>query len=226
VLGVCRDASQFDRDKGNPIHSVIETTGEDDPVAGGSVEEFGWIARLRASDPNAWEQFARRFGGPMYVVASRLLRSEEDRSDAVQDSFLSALYAIDRFEGKSKLGTWLHRIVVNACLMKLRASGRGTQVSIDGLLPQFDRSGHHARPIRRWPNAPDERLMREETRSLVRSCIDRLPDEYRVVLLLRDIEELSTDETAAILGTTTGAVKTRLHRARQALRSLLEPHFV
>ena len=156
----------------------------------------------------------RRFGGQMLLVASRLLRSQEDRIDAVQECFLSALQAIGKFEGKSTLGTWLHRIVVNACLMKLRARTHGVQASIDGLLPQFDESGHHAQSVRRWSNTPDERLIREETRSLVRSCIDRLPEDYRTVLLLRDIEELSTDEAAAILGAAPGTVKTRLHRVR------------
>lgn len=167
-----------------------------------------------------------RFAGQMRLVASRLLRSEEERTEAVQESFLSALQAIAKFEGKSTLGTWLHRIAVNACLMKLRARTRGPRTSIDGLLPQFDDSGHHVQPIRRWTNTPDERLIREETRLLVRSCIDRLPDDYRTVLLLRDIEELSTDEAAAMLGEAPGTVKTRLHRARQALRTLLEPHFI
>lgn len=202
------------------------TTGENGPRAGEEAEELRLIARLRAADPTAWEEFVRRFGGQMLRVASRLLRSQEDRIDAVQECFLSALQAIGKFEGKSTLGTWLHRIVVNACLTKLRARARGAEASIDALLPQFDESGHHAQSVRRWSNTPDERLIREETRSLVRSCIDRLPDDYRTVLLLRDIEELSTDEAAAILGAAPGTVKTRLHRARQALRTLLEPHFI
>ena len=156
----------------------------------------------------------RRFGGPLRAVARRFLRSEEDCADAVQDAFLSAIQGISKFEGNSQLGTWLHRIVVNACLMKIRARSRQQEVSIDALLPNFDKSGHHAQTVRRWRNAPDAELLRDETRSLVRRCIDMLPDDYRTVLLLRDIEQISTEETAEILGATSGTVKTRLHRAR------------
>jgi RNA polymerase sigma-70 factor, ECF subfamily len=202
-----------------------ETISENTQPAGDYAEDLRLIAGVRAADSSACEEFVRRYGSQMHAVARRFLRSEEDCADAVQEAFLSALRAIDKFEGNSKLGTWLHRIIVNACLMKLRTSTRASETSIDGLLPRFDESGHHVQSIRRWKNAPDEQLLRDETRSLVRRCIDKLPDDYRTVLLLRDFEELSTEETAEILGTNRGTVKTRLHRARQALRSLLEPHF-
>jgi RNA polymerase sigma-70 factor (ECF subfamily) len=115
---------------------------------------------------------------------------------------------------------------VNACLMTLRTQSRRNEVSIDELLPMFDHTGHHATSIARWRQPPEDRLVSDETRLLVRQCIDMLPDDYRNVILLRDIEELDTEETAQTLGISSGAVKTRLHRARQALRTLLEPHFV
>jgi RNA polymerase sigma-70 factor (ECF subfamily) len=92
-------------------------------------------------------------------------------------------------------------------------------------LPAFDRSGHHAATISRWNAPSDDAVLSEESRALVRQSIDRLPEDHRVVLLLRDIENLSTEETAIVLGISAGAVKTRLHRARQALRTLLDPHF-
>jgi len=91
------------------------------------------------------------------------------------------------------------------------------------LIPTFDATGHHTRPVRPWEEQALSRLTREETRAQVRACIDRLPEPYRAVLLLRDIEELDTEQTAVHLGINPGAVKTRLHRARQALRTLLEP---
>jgi len=208
------------------IGAVMETnpSTQDDRQAE-DASESRLLAGLRAADPAAWEEFVRTFGGRMHAVARRFLPSDEDCADAVQEAFVSALQAIGNFEGKSTLGTWLHRIVVNACLMKLRKHPRISEASIDALLPQFDQSGHHVKSIRRWKRSPDERMVRDETRTLVRECIDRLPDDYRTVILLRDVEEFSTDETASILGTAPGTVKTRLHRARLALRTLLEPHF-
>jgi RNA polymerase sigma-70 factor (ECF subfamily) len=156
-------------------------------------------------------------------VARRFLRTEEDSADAVQDAFLSAFRSLEGFERNSALGTWLHRIVVNVCLMRLRARSRSREVRIDDLLPTFDETGRHSHPVRAWEDDVLARLARAETRAQFRACIDRLPDPYREVLVLRDIEELDTEQTAQHLGINPGAVKTRLHRARQALRTLLEP---
>jgi len=181
------------------------------------------LAKVRAGDEEASAALVRKYGGRMLAVARRFLPFEEDSADAVQDAFLSAFRSLVNFEGNSSLGTWLHRIVVNSCLMKLRAQSRSRQIPIDDLLPTFDETGHHARPVRRWEDQAFLRLTREETRVQVRACIDRLPKAYRTVLLLRDIEELDTEETAKQLEITPAAVKTRLHRARQALRTLLEP---
>jgi RNA polymerase sigma-70 factor, ECF subfamily len=183
------------------------------------------LARVRAGDPEASAALVRQYGGRMLGVARRFLRSEEDSADAVQDAFLAAFRRLDKFEGKSSLATWLHRIVVNACLTKLRARSRRRAVPMDDLLPAFDETGHHSRPVRPWEEEALARLGREETRVQVRACIDRLPEPYRTVLLLRDIDELDTDQTAHHLRIGVGAVKTRLHRARQALRTLLEPFF-
>ena len=189
-------------------------------------DEANLVAAVRRKDATACETFVRRFGGRMLVAARRYLHSEQDCADSVQYAFLSAFQAIERFEGNSQLGTWLHRIVINACLMKLRSSSRRQEISIETLLPTFDATGHHGHAVRRWRQTPDEELQRDENRSLVRRYIDMLPDDYRSVVLLRDIEEFTTQEAAEALKTTPGAIKTRLHRARQALRKLLEPHFV
>jgi RNA polymerase sigma-70 factor (ECF subfamily) len=203
----------------------LQGTSAAAPEAADLSTDASLVAALRNKTSASSVEFVRRFGPRALAIARRFLRCDADCADAVQESFLSAFQAIDGFEENSALATWLHRIVVNVCLMKLRSRARRSELSIDTLLPAFDESGHHAHAVRRWKQAPDEQLLRDETRSLVRGCIDQLPDDYRTVLLLRDIEELSTEETAEILGATTGTVKTRLHRARQALRTLLEPHF-
>jgi len=180
------------------------------------------LARIRQSDERACEELVREHGPRMLAVAARFFRSPDDRDDAVQDAFISAFRSIDSFGGTSSLGTWLHRIAVNACLMKLRR--RRDEVSIDTLLPKFAADGHHAAPVRAWEDDGFTRASEAETRQIVRSCIDQLPGPYREVLLLRDIEELDTQQTAALLGCTSANVKTRLHRARQALRTLIEQH--
>jgi RNA polymerase sigma-70 factor (ECF subfamily) len=184
------------------------------------------VSRLRGGDERAFERLVREQGGRLLSVARRFLRDEEEARDAVQECFLSAYRALDRFDQGSRLSTWLHRIVINACLMRLRSRRRKPEDSIEDLLPKFQADGHQIHhPTPEWEGSAETLLARSETRSIVRQAIDRLPESYRAVLLLRDIEELSTEEAAKSLGVTENAVKIRLHRARQALRGLLEPHF-
>ncbi len=159
----------------------------------------------------------------LFAVACRILKNDQDGADAVQEAFASAFQAISSFDGNSSLGTWLYRILVNACLMKLRYDIRHPVVSIEALCPRFDRTDHQVDPIVPWVEDPTALLVRAELRDQVRACINELPDAYRTVLLLRDIDELDTQQTAELLGVSLSVVKTRLHRARQALRTLLEP---
>ncbi|MCL4684795.1 sigma-70 family RNA polymerase sigma factor [Myxococcota bacterium] len=180
------------------------------------------VIALRSRDEDAYEQLVRAHGGRMLAVARRLLGDSEDAPDAVQEAFVSAFRSIDSFEGQARLSTWLHRIVVNAALMKLRTRRRKPEQPIDDLLPTFEADGHHREPGKPWQ--PAARLEQREVHRLVRENIAKLPDAYRTVLVLRDIEELDTAEVAALLEVNAGVVKTRLHRARQALRTLLDPH--
>jgi RNA polymerase sigma-70 factor (ECF subfamily) len=187
-------------------------------------QEEKLVARLQAGEDPAYEELVRTHGARLLAVARRFLRSEEDARDAVQEAFISAFRAIGRFEGGSRLSTWLHRIVVNAALMKLRSQKRKPETSIEELLPRFLDDGHFADAPGPWQEPADQALEREETRATVRAAIDELPENYRTVLLLRDIEDLDTAEAAEALGITPNAAKIRLHRARQALRELLDPH--
>jgi RNA polymerase sigma-70 factor (ECF subfamily) len=188
-------------------------------------DEATLIAQLRAGDDAAFEQVVRTYGGRLLAVARRIVNSEEDARDAVQDAFLNAFRSLDRFEGNAKLSTWLHRIVVNAALMKLRTRKRKPEQSIEGLLPSFLDDGHHEERFQSWDEPVDKLMERAENRELVRKQIDLLPEGYRTVLVLRDIEGLDTEETAKVLGLSVNATKIRLHRARQALRTMLAPHF-
>jgi len=180
------------------------------------------LEHLRAGDAAAFETLVRLYGGRMLVAARRLLRNEDDAADAVQEAFLAAFKSIDGFQGTARLSTWLHRIVINAALMKVRRTSRRPEEAIEDLLPRFDADGCWAETVQDWGAGSEELLERRETRVLVRRCIDALPEAYRTVLMLRDIEDLDTDEAADILGITPNATKIRLHRARQALRTLLD----
>src|SRR4051794_32952652 len=187
-------------------------------------EEQTLLAELRAGSEAAFARLLREHGGRMLAVARRLVRDEEDARDAVQEAFVSAFRSLDRFEGGSRLSTWLHRIVVNCCLMRLRSRQRKPEESIEELLPKFVEDGHQFPPSVDWSEPVDSLLQRKEICALVRASIDRLPESYRTVLILRDIEELSTEEAARLIGVTGNALKIRLHRARQALRTLLDPY--
>jgi len=189
-------------------------------------DDAALLAGLRAGQNAAFEQLVRLYGGRLLATAQRLMGNETDACDAVQDAYISAFKSIDRFEGNCKLSTWLHRIVVNCALMKLRSRSRRSETSIEDLLPTYLDDGHRRSPGPAWSSPAETMLERQETRETVRRCISNLPDDYRSVLLLRDIEELDTEETAQILGIRSGAVKTRLHRARQALQTLLERELV
>ena len=182
------------------------------------------ISSLQAGDADAFETLVRTYMPALLRVARRFLRSEEDARDAVQDAFISAFKSIRNFASNSQLGTWLHRIVVNSSLMKLRSQKRRPEEDIDALLPRFLEDGHQVIPSLPWDENAEAILERKEMRELVRESIDKLPEMYRTVLLLRDIEELSTEETARLLDINTNTVKVRLHRARQALRAILDPH--
>jgi len=189
-----------------------------------AADEAVFLAQLRAGDDTACETLVRDHTAWMLSIARRYLGNEEDARDAVQDAFASVFKAIGAFHGESRLSTWLHRITVNAALMKLRARARRPERAIDDLLPEFGPGGHHAEPPSTWREPASAEVEREEARALVRRSIDELPEAYRTVLLLRDIEGWENDELARHLGVSVNAAKLRVHRARQALRTLLDPH--
>lgn len=184
------------------------------------------VAALRRGDLIAFEKIVREQAPGLLTVARRLLRNDDDAREAVQDAFVSAFRSFHRFEGGSLVSTWLHRIVVNSSLMRLRTYRRRVEVPIDDWLPKFLPDGHHAASFVDWSNAAHAMIEREETCTIVRRCIDQLPDSYRTVLLMHDIEGIPVNEVAAALDVSSNAVHIRLHRARQALRTLLDPVFL
>lgn len=202
----------------NPV-SDLASRGESDAYQ----EEAALVAALKAGEEAAYAELVRRYGGRLLAAANRLLRDRAAAEDCVQEAFLNAFRAIDRFEERAMLSSWLHRIVVNAALMRLRRRTPEPEEAIEALQPVFDANGERAEePLWTLPE-PEAALAEGQLRKIVREKIDALPENYRTVLMLRDIEEMSGAEAAEALGITEGAVKVRLHRARAALKRLLEP---
>ena len=189
------------------------------------VNEHELVGALRAGEEWAFETLVRLYGRRLLAVALRLTRNLEDAQDVLQTAYLNAFRSLNHFEGNAQLCTWLHRIVVNTALMKMRSRRRKPEESIETLLPDYQEDGHHVEQFSDWTLPADELLEQQQTRATVRTCIERLPEKYRTVLVLRDLNELSTQEVADILTMTPTAVKVRLHRARQALSTLLRREY-
>ena len=204
------------------VRTLIEDRSSQAQKTNAAGDERQLLAQLRAGDENAFEQIVQRYGGRMLATARRFLNNEHDAQDAVQEAFTSAFRAIDRFNGDAMLSTWLHRIVVNAALIQLRSKRRRGEQAIEQLIPRFDQDGEWIDDPVSWTDTTEAILERRDSREIVRRCIAGLPENYRAVLLLRDIEELDTDEAARSLAINANTVKVRLHRARQALKTLIE----
>jgi len=189
-------------------------------------DEAAFLETLRKGDAASYETLVREYSPRMLSVARRMLGSEDEARDALQEAFVNAFRGIDAFAGDCPLGAWLHRIVVNASLMKLRTRRRRPERSIDELLPRFLEDGHREDPGPAWPVRDFDEAEERELRARVRACIDELPEIYRTALVLRDIEGFDASEGAAALGIGQDAFKMRVHRARQALRTLLEPFYL
>ena len=204
------------------VRTLVADRSSESPKYNGAGDERQLLAQLRAGDENAFEDVVNRYGGRMLATARRFLNNEHDAQDAVQEAFTSAFRALDRFNGDAMLSTWLHRIVVNAALVQLRSKRRRGERTIEDLLPRFDEDGNWLSDPANWTDSRDTILERRDSCEMVRRCIEKLPVSYRSVLLLRDIEELDTEETARVMAVTATTVKVRLHRARQALKTLIE----
>ena len=185
------------------------------------------VEGLQAGDSTAYRRFVDSNSANVYNLALKLLGDEQEAEDVLQETFLSAFRAIDRFEGRSKLSTWLYRITYNASLMHLRKRERMTTFSLDRPFGDGETAEESsARHLVDWSTVPDDQLLTAEARQEMEQAIAGLPESLRATFVLRDIQGLSGAETAEVLGITVQAVKNRLHRARLKLRSRLSSYFV
>ncbi len=185
--------------------------------------ESALVEQLRSGDRPVTERFVREHASWMLALAQRYVKDAGIAEDCVQEAFLQAFRSIGEFEGRSALKSWLHRIVINTALMKLRARRCAIEQPVEDILPHIDRDCCRMQASWTEMATPHEILESKEARELVVAKMLELPDSYRIVLLLRDIEGMSTEETARALAMTEGAVKVRLHRARAAFKMLVEP---
>jgi len=180
---------------------------------------------LKNEDKVAQEEFVKKYYNNMFSIATRYLGNREDVEDCLQESFLAAIKYIDTFEGKSTIKTWLTSIVINKSLMKLRSRQKRDEISIDQFLPTFDSDGFRIEPEWNISVSTDELVQKKRNKEIVGNAIKKLPEDYKAVLLLRDIDGYSTTEVAEMLNLTESNVKSRLHRARSVLKKLLEGVF-
>lgn len=161
-----------------------------------------------------FSDIVEKYSDPAYQVALRILRNAADAEDAVQEAFMSAYQAFSNFKGQSMVTTWLYRIVVNACLMKIRKEKTRAKYLTE--------TGYHDAVIHDWRNDPEKAAMNTELRDVLHSGLGRVSPELRTVIVLRDVQGLSCQEAAEVLDITAAAFKSRLHRARVLLRKYLE----
>lgn len=194
------------------------------PAVSGLAEddEGALIAEAKDGSSAAVEDLVRRYERRLFRLAQNITSNYEDAEEVVQNAFVKAFQNLASFRGESRFYTWLVRIATNEALMKIRGR-RFRQVSIDSPTEAQERSD--AREIEDWGPNPEERYSQEELRTLLTVTINKLDPGYRIVFQLRDIEGLSTDETATVLGLSLPAVKSRLKRARLRLRDSLDVYF-
>lgn len=202
------------------VEQIPVATG---PIPTTAFDETALVARAKAGDTAAFSELVSQYERKIFRLAKNITRHDEDAEDVLQEAFLKAYEHLDRFEGHSKFYTWLVRIAVNEALMKLRKRKTDKTVPLDEPVDLGEEVVQ--REIAVWEGNPEQLYSGEEMRKILEEALDSLKPDFRTVFTLRDIEELSTEETAEALGISVAAVKSRLLRARLALREKLTRQF-
>jgi RNA polymerase sigma-70 factor (ECF subfamily) len=192
-------------------------------VTGDTSEELALVQAAKGGDITAFEQLIKKYDRNVFRIAQHITQNREDAEDVVQDAFLKAYQNLKQFQGNSKFYTWLVRIAVNEALMKLRKRKTSKTVSMDEDVETED--GSVPREVADWSPNPEQLFRQAELSDILAKTIQGLPTGFRTVFVLRDVEGLSTEETAETLGLSVPAVKSRLLRARLQLRERLSRYF-
>jgi RNA polymerase sigma-70 factor (ECF subfamily) len=194
----------------------------------GDEGELSLLERLRSGDPAVVEALMEQYASRVYRLAYGITRNQSDAEEVVQDVLLTICRKGESFEGRSTLGSWIYRITANTALNKRRGKRQTVETSLEAQLPSYREDGHREGDrlyvLADWSQNPEAELLSGEVRAILNRAIDGLPDHYRAVLILRDVEELSNEEIAQTVGESVASVKSRLHRARMALREQLTRH--
>ncbi len=180
------------------------------------------IHRILSGDRELYYDLVAPYERMVYVSAFSLLRNEAEAEDCAQDAFLKAFRHLSEFKGESKFGSWLVRIALNEAKMRLRKMRASLYDSLDQVIEGED-DEYTPQTLGDWREIPSEDLERKEVRELLQKAIEKLPEKYRVVLVLREVQNLDVATTAKIIGVSEAVVKTRLLRARLQVRDLLAP---
>jgi RNA polymerase sigma-70 factor (ECF subfamily) len=183
------------------------------------------VERLKRGDEEALAGLLDRYQEKVYRLAMSMTRNPQDAEEVMQDVFLAVARKIGDFDGRAAFSTWLYRVTANAALGKLRGRRREPHLSIEEAGPVFAADGSLTRPVADWSDLPENQLLAAESRQILTQAIEALPPDHKAVVVLRDIEGLTNPEAAEVLGITVLAVKSRLHRARLALRERMAAHF-
>lgn len=191
-----------------------------------STDRFGNDERLldalSAGDPAAIEELFAKYQGRIYALAMSVVKNDADAQEATQDVFMTVVRKASTFSRNSALYSWMYRICVNTCLMRLRSKRGKEMVSIEEFLPVFTEDGLHSRAPEDWSGTVERKMLDRELGDVIKSFAGELPEKYRVVFQMSDIDELTNEEVGKVLGLSVPAVKSRLHRARLYLRGRLD----
>ena len=188
-----------------------------------SITDSELIRRFKDGDAAALEELVARYEDKVYSLVYRMLGNPQDAEDALQDTFLNVMRSLARFEERSSFSTWLYRIAANAALTRLRKRGRQEKSEAEFLEDVYSvqKQARSSVPMNDWSGEPDEELLSGERAQILREAIEELPEPYRVVFVLRDVERMPAQDVAEVLQLSVPAVKSRLHRARMFLRNRL-----
>lgn len=190
-------------------------------------EDLNIAERLLTGDPAAFDDFVESYRRKLFQYSYLMCGHREDAEEVAQDTLLKVFSSLEQLREPQSLKAWVFRIARNECLMKRRKSvfAPEHELSLDDFRPQATGEGEgRAIEIADWSSLPDDAAQRSEIRRMIGQAIKELPDSYRAVILLRDVEELTTEEAASVLDVSTDVVKTRLHRARLAMRQKLDQY--